>query len=159
MQAFVAVIGGRNAGKSTIIKSLTGCQFSNTRDLVLDDATSRSIYVIASSPQEAGMSLAKLKGILSSVRRNTKCNGIVCALQPTVPTRRLSIEVILSEAFAHGFVVFPYVLDPSRSGPTGLVTRVAARMPHGVRAIHALDARRFAHINAATINSHSQIAS
>ena len=158
MHSVIAIMGGRNSGKSTIIKSLTGCQFSRTRGYVRDNAKGRSIYVIANSPQEKEMSLPELRSILNAVRRQNDCNGVVCALQPSKPRRRLRFEKVLSEAIAAGFNVFPYVLDPPRDGVRTDLRAVKARLPQGTRRLRILDARSFAHLNAVAINGHTRIA-
>ncbi|WP_198389559.1 hypothetical protein [Burkholderia ubonensis] len=158
MQIFIAIIGGRNAGKSTIIKSLTGCPSGQYRGSVQDLVTKKSIEVIGSSPQEQAMSRADLRAILKRAAGNALCNGIVCALQPKKTRTRLSMEDVLQEALAYGFKVHAYVLDPDRSGshspPTVLTQLKTAQVK-----VRTLDARRFAQINAATINKHTKIAS
>jgi len=159
MHTFVAIIGSRNSGKSTIIKSLTGCPTGQFRDTVGDAATGRSIFVVGSSPQEVALPLLKLRKILKQAANDPLCNGVVIALQPTFPSKRLSMEQVFSEATAHNFTVFAYVLDPEHSGASGQTAGVNFRLAHiGVKA-RVLDARRFAHINAAAINARAKIAS
>lgn len=158
MRIFVAIIGGRNAGKSTIIKSLTGCPSGQYRGSVQDHATKKSIEIIGSSPQEQAMSRATLRTILKQAAGNALCNGIVCALQPKKTRTRLSMEDVLQEALSQGFKVYAYVLDPDRAGSQNSAT-VLTRLKTVPVKVRTLDARRFAQINAATINKQTKIAS
>jgi energy-coupling factor transporter ATP-binding protein EcfA2 len=159
MKPFIAVVGNRDSGKSTIIRSLTGAKFGQFRGTVQDMTTSRTIEVIGSSPQERLLSLADLRKVLRKAAGAANCNGIVCALQPTRPTKRLSMEQVLQEAAAHGFAVHAYILDPEYGGAAGHAAVVAARIRVAGFGARALDGRRFAQINAAAINGHTRIAS
>jgi energy-coupling factor transporter ATP-binding protein EcfA2 len=158
MKPFVAIIGSRNSGKSTVIRSLTGAKFGQYRGTIYDLATGREIEVIGSSPQEKVFSLADLRKVLCKATGTTNCQGVVCALQPTVPTKRLSMEQVLQEAAASGMAVHAYILDPEYGGATGHAAAVAARVKSAGFASRTLDGRRFAHINAATVNGHTRIA-
>lgn len=154
---FIAVVGGRDAGKSTIIQSLTGAKSRQFRGTVTDVASHQTIEVIGSSPQERDLPLTNLRQIMMRAIASSVCRGLVCALQPNHPTKRLSMETVLQEALAVGFSVHVYVLDPERSGRSGSTAGIAARAPKGVKLRH-LDARRFAQINAAIINRQTAIA-
>lgn len=158
MPTFVAVIGSRNSGKSTIIRSLTGCPSGQYRGSVQDGSTGRAIEVIGSSPQEKALSLAQLRAILKRAAQNSACNGVVCALQPTFPRERLSIEDVLAEALAQGFAVHTFILDPEHLGTTGNMNTVKPRLPKGISPPTALDARRFAYLNASIIHARTNIA-
>ena len=158
MKPFIAVIGSRDSGKSTIIRSVTGAKFGQFRGTIQDQATRRTIKVIGSSPQEKAMTLQELRKILKAAASKTNCSGVVCALQATRPTVRLSMEVVLQEARSHGFQVHAYVLDPEYSGGTGHASPVASRIHSAGFASQVLDGRRFAQQNAATINGQTNIA-
>lgn len=67
------------------------------------------------------------------------------------------MELVLSEALAHNFKVYVYVLAPEHNGTAGRAQQVQSRLPQGVRLTRILDATRFAHLNAATINADSSI--
>ena len=156
MSMFIAIIGNRNSGKSTIIKSLTGCPTGQFRGSITDRATSRIVEIIGSSPQEKALSLTELQKIL---RRGLKpnCNGVICALQPTNPSKRLSLEDVMQTALAFGYQVRPFVLDPEHGGATGNLSKICNRFPTGVLPAVQLDARRFAHLNASIIHSYTSI--
>jgi energy-coupling factor transporter ATP-binding protein EcfA2 len=156
MPIFVAVIGSRDSGKSTIIKSLTGCLNNSFRGTVSDLASKISVEVIASSPQERAMSLADLRAHLKKAAKPS-FTGIVCALQPSRPNKRLSMEDVLTEADAKGFTIYAFVLDPPRQGPAHLAANVTSRLAALGLKFTTLDARRFAHLNAVDINKKSKI--
>lgn len=157
MTVFVAIVGSRHSGKSTIIKSLTGCPSAKFRGTVSDIATRRTIEVICSSPQELPLTLAELQTIL---RRGAKkeCNGVVCALQSTNPSKRLTLEQVLREAISFHYQVHTFVLDPEHGGLSGYMARVHTRLPSGALPPVALDARRFAHLNATIVHACTSIA-
>jgi hypothetical protein len=162
MQSFVAIIGNQNSGKSTVIKSLTGCHANNFRGFVVDKATNESIYVVCSSPQEMSIglkSIGDLRKILSLVKSSKTCRGIVMAIQPSRPTAKLSMETILAEVQLHPFHIFAYVLDPGHNGPSVALPIVNARLASHLITSQALDGRRFAHRNAEIVNSITRIAS
>jgi len=160
MPKFVAVIGQRNSGKSSIIKSLTGCPKSTFRGFVQDRATGRSIYVVCSSPQEQPLTLAALRKIIAKCQTTRNCHGIVMAIQPTVPRVRLSLEGIFQElAISAKFQSSAFVLDPGYDGTASGYSGIAARLSNYPCQCSRLDGRRFAQINAATINAATQIAS
>ena len=155
---FVAVIGNRNSGKSTIIRSLTGARTGQFRGTVTDKTTSRTIEVIGSSPQENPLSASDLRKILKGAASRLTCNGVVCALQHTNPRTRLSMEEVLHEAIAQGFSVHAFVLDPDYSGNIGQEAVVITRLSRiGVIPIR-IDSQRFAHLNAVLINKRSRVA-
>ena len=155
---FVAVIGNRDSGKSTIIRSLTGARTSQFRGKVMDKATSRTIEVIGSSPQENLLSLSDLRKILKGAASSSACNGVVCALQPTNPRTRLSMERVLQEAIAQGFSVHAFILDPDYAGRAGQETVVTTRLSTIGVIPTRIDSQRFAHLNAAFINKRSRVA-
>ena len=158
MKPFIAVIGSRDSGKSTIIRSVTGAKFGQFRGVIEDQATHRTIEVIGSSPQEKSMTLLELRKILKTATASNACNGVVCAVQPTRPTVRLSMEDILREAKAQGFKIHAYILDPEYSGGTGQSAAIASRIQAAGFASQILDGRRFAQQNAAVINAQTKIA-
>jgi ABC-type branched-subunit amino acid transport system ATPase component len=158
MKPFIAIIGGRDSGKSTIIRCVTGAKYGQFRGTILDQATLRTIEVIGSSPQEKSMTLTELQKILKTAARNASCNGVVCALQPTKPTVRLSMEDVLQEARSNGLKVYAYILDPEYFGRTGQAAAIAARVQAIGMKTQVLDGRRFAQQNAATICLQTKIA-
>lgn len=159
MPTFVAVVGSRKSGKSTIIKSLTGCQTSQYRGLVEDYLTRRSIYVVCSSPQEDPLSLLALRKVLTNAAAGANCQGVVMAIQPNKPRKRLTMEAVLREASSHQFQVYVFVIDPGRLGAPKVSAMVAPRLASlGITAT-ILDGRRFSLINAQEINRITQIVS
>ena len=160
MPKFVAIIGGRNAGKSTIIKSLTGCRTSAFRGLVEDNLTKQSVYVVCSSPQELAFSIQKLKRILQFVASKSGCQGVVMAIQPNQPTKRLSMESIFREVTAFGnFTVHAFIVDPGRNKVPAGGPAIKARLKVMSLKASLLDGRRFSLVNAKAINRATQIAS
>lgn len=156
---FVAIVGNRNSGKSTIIRSLTGARTGQYRGPVEDRTTSRYIEVIGSSPQENPMSHRELRRILGEALANNQCNGVVCALQPTKPTTRISMEEVLQEAADQGFDIYAFALDPDYSMVSPDFDQIKQRLSRvSVKPIK-LDGQRFAHINATLINSRARIVS
>ena len=155
---FVAIIGNRNSGKSTVIRCLAGSKTGQFRGTVIDLMTNRTIEVIGSSPQEMKLSLLDLRKILKKASTSPDCNGVVCALQPTHPRVRLSMELVLQEAAAYGFSVLPYILDPEYTGSTGHAASIAARTRTAGFISQVLDGQRFGHINAQLINRRARIA-
>jgi hypothetical protein len=159
MPTFVAVVGHRNSGKSTIIRSLTGCPTRNHRDFVLDNLTGRSIYVVRSSPQEDPLTLEQLREILTEAAARENCQGVVMAIQPTQPSVRLSMEDVLDEASTRQFQVHVFVIDPDRSGAPGARIIVDARLAGRGITTRVLDGRSFSLVNAQEINETTHIVS
>lgn len=161
MKTFVAIIGSRDAGKSTVIKSLTGCENNSSRGFIQDNLNSQSIYVSCGSPQERPKdleNLRKLAALLKQILATANCRGVVMAIQPSRPNTRLSMEAILIEAQKQKFAVYAYVLDPEHAGYTGTLASVSQRLHSlGIQPT-ALDARRFAHVNSTIINTATRIA-
>ena len=153
MKPFIAVIGGRNSGKSTVISSLTGCPTHRFRNFVVDLASSHSIFVIASSPQEDPLTSARLTRILNQVTADSDCLGIVIAIQPTKPYSRLSIEQIFTAVQnTHEYNIHAFSLDPGYNGAQGSTAALQTRLnPLGVH-LNQLSAQRFAFASAADIN-------
>ena len=158
VQKFIAVIGNRNSGKSTIIRSLTGCPNSTFRGEVKDITTGESIHVICSSPQERPLTLQELRRILNACAANRKCRGLVMAIQPTSPTKRLSMETIFQEVFSLGFFQsHAFTLAPGRvSGSPNTAAIVTRLKPFKLKQI-ILDGGRFAMLNAQVINKRTHI--
>ena len=154
MKPFVAIIGGSNSGKSTVICSLTGCGTHGFRDVVTDRQRNQSIYVIASSPQELNLGLSELNRILNQVLDDDTILGAIISIQPTHPRSRLSMEDILNAVeLAGGFNSFAIMLDPPYNDhPTHHnVADVRARLQAIGIELNVLDGRRFAHLNACAV--------
>ena len=154
MKQFVAIIGGRNSGKSTIISSLTGCCLRTFRGTIEDRAARQKIRVIASSPQEDPLSHKKFTNILNSIIRDNAVIGIVMAIQPTYPRKRLSLEEIIKTAQEtkqfniHAVIIYPSY-NSDNSGVDIDVQDVKARLQKlRVSSAKVLDGRRFAYLNA-----------
>jgi hypothetical protein len=159
VQQFVAIIGGRNSGKSTIIKSLTSCPNSGFRGFVYDRRTSRCIYVICSSPQECDLPLQEFRHILQECTLTPNCQGLVMAIQPTRPRTRLSMETILQEIVHTGaFRVHAFMIDPGWNGIHMDIGLLNNRLARFVRMPSVLDGRRFSMINAHHVNRRTHIA-
>jgi energy-coupling factor transporter ATP-binding protein EcfA2 len=156
---FVAVVGDRNSGKSTIIQALTGCR-TNAPKRMIDLVTKKWIYVIPASPQETGMRRATLAGVLRKIANSPNCLGLVIALQPTHPTTRLSIEDILREADNcnaireyHLFAIYrPYNEGGRRVDADEIKERFRDAVPSVRPHLGLLDGRRFAYMNATIIS-------
>ncbi|MBN2314354.1 MAG: 50S ribosome-binding GTPase [Sedimentisphaerales bacterium] len=170
IKKFIGVIGRSNAGKSTIIVSLTGCRNRNFRDSVTDKSNNESIYVIAWSPQERRLDpegdgleseVKAFRKILNQLLQNDNCRGLVMAIQPTRPRLRLSLEDIIQEVLNRDvFESYLFVLEPGRNDPPdgrGILAEVNQRLRNTPLRAQQLDGRRFAFLNARHINQASQL--
>jgi GTPase SAR1 family protein len=152
---FIAVIGDQNSGKSTIIQALTGCKSGISRNRVEDRVTGKWIQVIASSPQEKRISRSDLKRKIGEAATDPLCLGLVIALQPTYPRKRLSIVDVfaVAEEYSmkrHVFVISrPYSSKADRTEVSEIETRLSKFHIEGP--VQPVDARRFAHVNASAI--------
>ncbi len=148
MKPFIAVIGTRNAGKSTVIRSLTGCPTKSWRNVVKDKSTRRSIYAIASSPQEDPLDRERFREIIEQVARDESILGLVMAVQPSWPATRLSLEdifqIVQGKLSPTAVMLHPPYNDDGASSPQSVQARLK---PFGVT-LTVLDGRRFAYLNA-----------
>jgi len=161
MKQFIAIIGPRNSGKTTIIRSLVGCKTAGLRDLIEDEATGRSVYVIASSPQETPMTVKQFRAILTKVARSKNCLGVVMALQASKPYKR-NKRKWMEDYFRivsrrTSFQSFAFIIDPTRGNVRTNRRDIQNRIAQFAPAFHFLDARRFAHLNASHVNKLSNI--
>src|SRR5215469_8372198 len=108
----VAVIGGDNAGKSTVIQSLTGCRSRTFSGHVIDSLSGKEIHVLAASPQERRISDADLKRILKNAAHRPNSAGMVIAMRPSLSRRRQTMEQIFSIASRCGLASTAFVLAP-----------------------------------------------
>jgi predicted kinase len=158
---FVAVIGYRNSGKSTIIRSLTGCESRSFIGEVQDNEANLSIFVHAPSPQERGKVDKKVfENYLQKAKKGQRIQGLVFAIQPTIPNRRLSMEEMFSLARQGGFECYAFILEDPYKGKRienfeNIKSRVLDSAPDA--RVFALDGRRFAVLNAETIRSLSRL--
>ena len=151
---FIAIIGRSTAGKSTIIRALTGIRGSRQPERIRDRSTMKWIGVISRSPQEQPIPSKQLRKEMRAAAIGARSLGMVIALQPTHPTTRLSIEEVfeMSERFAFERHVF--VISKSYKGSRGTdpeVIRERLIKFDFEKPVQPLDARRFAHINASVI--------
>ena len=166
---FIAVIGNRNAGKSTIIVGLTGCRNQSFRGMLEDRLTREMIYVIACSPQEKALEeegradLDAFRIILNQVIQEENCRGLVMAIQPNWPRERPSLEAIVQEVQnTNAFEPYLFVLQPDRNNSPEsqqIETEINRRLRDTGIVLNAqgLDGRRFAFLNAQYINQVSQL--
>lgn len=94
MKPFIAVIAKATSGKSTIIKTLTGCGRSNYRGFLKDNLTAETVLVICSSPQEEALTLSELRDLINQAAADTKCRGVVIAIQPTRPNKQRRLRTV-----------------------------------------------------------------
>lgn len=151
MKPFIAVIGKGKSGKSTIIKTLTGCGRSNYRDFLKDNLTGETILIVCGSPREEDLSLAKLRELLKRSADDPKCRGVVMAIQPTWPHTRLSMGTILNEVTS-AFQISAFIINPERNGDPADAETIKSRLSNFNVKLQTLDGRRFATINARRIN-------
>ena len=158
MKKFVAIIGLRNSGKSTIIQSLTGCKSRGFEDYVYDEETHNSVYVVASSPQENPKTREKIHQILNSVLNKSGCAGCIIAIQPSQTRKRISMEDIFTVVKAIGsFQIFAFILHPTRDNQNVNVQEIRSRLANFNVRIEILDARKFSHFNATRIQNITNI--
>ena len=160
MKKFIAIIGRADAGKSTVIVSLTGCRNRGFQGMVTDQSNNENIYVIASSPQEKNLSPGAFQNILTQVRQDKKCRGLVMAIQASYPRIRLSLEDIIQEVQdTNSFEPYLFILEPGFSQPPEeqLIIDVNNRLSNTGLVPQVLDGRRFAFLNARNINQTSQM--
>lgn len=154
MKPFVGIIGGERSGKSTVIRSLTGCPTNSHRNIVTDRSNNTSIFAIASSPQEDSLSAEDFSRILNRVVRDDLILGIVMAIQPRRTRTRLSMETIFQTVrTTRRFESFAFILDPPYGGSGGVLSdqSLTARLQTLEVEPAVLDARRFAHLSACDI--------
>lgn len=152
---FIAVIGGRKAGKSTVIQSLTGCPGRNFRGEVREPATNQTIHVIASSPQENPLSRSELRAALRQAANDANCRGFVIALQPAYRGKNIRMKEVFQEVSKiQQFDLVGFVIDPPYN-PTPSNLGVAAvrgqLLPLNTK-LKKLDGRRFVHSNARRVS-------
>jgi hypothetical protein len=161
----ILVVGGSRSGKSTIIRSLTGCHSGTFAGYVIDRKTGHRLYVVAASPQESSVpSWKDIRRQLLVSARSRVVVGAVMAIQPTRPYSRPSLEEVVAYAVRCGFRVVTFVLRPPYR-PTSSAARrswsgsdVGERLhTFRVRPPVTLDGRRFALVNAKKIAASARL--
>ena len=158
---FIAVIGYRRSGKSTIIQSLTGCKNHSFIGEVLDRELGVTIFVHAPSPQENPKTGEReFAAHLRKTATNRSALGVVIAIQPTLARRRLLMDKMLTLAFQQGFDCFAFILEHPYEGKRignveNIKQRILASAPNAK--LYSLDGRRFAVLNAESIRALSRI--
>ena len=150
-KVFVAVVGWGNSGKSTLIASLTGCKSPNFRGEIIANDSQRWMWVSATSPEELYISLKDFKKELSAAASDPLCTGIVMAIQPTQPWKKLSLEQIYGEVDSSGaFDNFAFLMDPGYKGRMISVPAVRSRIKSVSpgTTIRSIDGRKFGFLNA-----------
>ena len=154
MRKFVAVVGHANAGKSTIIQSLTGCRTRTFRGRVTDYASGTEIEVVAASPQERDISESALKQMLRNAASRKHSAGVVIAIQPTRPKKRLSLEHLLDLAAQFSLAPYLFLLSPGYSQARSLDRSALEQRLTGYDVpVNVLNGKRFAHFNASIIRN------
>jgi energy-coupling factor transporter ATP-binding protein EcfA2 len=158
VQQFIAIIAKSKSGKSTLIKTLTGCPTSSYHGFVEDELTGERIFVVCGSPQELPLSLTELRELLKAASSDPNCRGVVIAIQPTRPHSRLSMETIFQEVTkCGGFELNAFIVDPERSGKRANVADIRSRLSAFAAKTETLDGRRFALTNAQIINDVTRV--
>jgi ABC-type dipeptide/oligopeptide/nickel transport system ATPase subunit len=152
MKAFVAIIGGRNSGKSTVITSITGCKSRSFEGVVRDRTTNKGIMVIASSPQESLLSRRNFNDIISQTVEDESIGGLLMAIQPSNPRVKMSMEEIFKTVRETSrFKSYSIIIDPAYENASleDSSMDVRSRLKRiGEKSVKVVDGRRFAHLNA-----------
>jgi energy-coupling factor transporter ATP-binding protein EcfA2 len=159
---FVAVVGYRNSGKSTIIQSLSGCKSHSYKGLITDSSVNLSVYVHAASPQEdPRTNEGAFTRILNRVKADASCQGLLIAVQPTLTRERLRMERMFEIARQAGLETYAFVIefpfDKKRLAQGGIGNfenikeRILKSDPKAK--ISSIDGRRFAILNSEAIRS------
>jgi hypothetical protein len=151
MKRLIGVVGFANAGKSTVIQSLTGCPTKTGIHVVADRLSSRSVLVFAASPQENSEANGEFESRLRRAGKDPNNLGVVVAIQPTLPTKRLGLEDMVRIAKRNGFAPHLFVLEPPHSGRARRVTVRDVQTRVGRVKVQKIDGRRFAHLSAREI--------
>lgn len=149
----VAVIGGGNAGKSTIIQSLTGCPTRTFCGRVRDSASAKEIEVLAASPQERNISTADLRRMLKDAAERPNSTGMVIAMRPSRSRKRQSMENVFLLASEYGLSASAFLIAPGyKNAPSQTdVNETLGRLAASNVPVQRLNGERFAHINASII--------
>ncbi len=153
MKPFIAVIGGRNSGKSTIIRNLTGCRSGMFVGEIEEQLRNTKIYVVAYSPQEKNPPKL-LKTIFQTVADDQAIRGIAIAIQPRNTRTRPSMEdtIQLAQQIGgfdfHAFIIDPPYQQLDRINVVDVQKRLQAI---GITSISVVDGRRFSHLTARDI--------
>ena len=106
------------------------------------------------------MTLQEFKKILKDCTADPNCQGLVMAIQPTSPTKRLPMETIFQEVASFGtFRSHAFALTPGRDGGMLNIPVITTRLKPFIAKPTILDGGRFSLINAQIINKKTQIAS
>lgn len=156
-KSFVAVIGHRESGKSSIIRALTGIKGKRVPERVEEVSTGKWISVISHSPEECPLTDKQFRNVMKMVANSRLALGVVIALQPNRPWQRQRMEDIFKLAKPYRFTFRVFVIEVayqphSRGTDPGEIEQRLTTIGVNVRA-HAVDARRFAHVNAAAIRN------
>jgi Tfp pilus assembly ATPase PilU len=150
MKPFIAIIGGRNSGKSTVIRSLTGCRSGTFVGEIEEHVHHTKIYVLAHSPQEKNPPIP-LETIFQRVANEQAIRGIVIAIQPSNTRTRPSMEDTMQLAQQiGGFDFHTFIIDPPYQQVGQInVDDVQDRLRAiGITSISVVDGRRFSHLTA-----------
>ena len=153
MKPFIAVIGGSNSGKSTVIRSLTGCHSGTFVGEIEEQVHHTKIYVVAHSPQEKNLE-ESLETIFQRVANEQAIRGLVIAIQPKKTRKRPSMEEIMQLAQQiGGFNIHTFIIDPPYQQNNQInVDDVQNRLHEiGITSISVVDGRRFSHLTARDI--------
>ncbi|MGQ0548178.1 MAG: hypothetical protein ACT4PY_00695 [Armatimonadota bacterium] len=116
-----------------------------------DLSTRRSLYVIASSPQEDPLGPDKFKEIVERVLSDDSILGLVMAVQPSRPRARLSLEDIFEVVQGKLSPIAVMLHPPYKNGASPPPQSVQARLnPLGVT-LTILNGQRFSYLNARDI--------
>lgn len=169
---FVGIIGFSNAGKTSIIASLTGKTRTKTErkgktvkinPKVINNETGEYIIVYICSPQERYIDPKELKQVLKKAN-DPKCRGVIIAIQPNKPRDKISMEEICQLATEIGYKLYGYALDPpykekadNDSKQANIEADVKARLKGLGVTIKTLDARKFPLENAMIIQKETKL--
>jgi len=118
------------------------------------------MWVSATSLQEIYLSPKDLKKAIGAAARDPLCIGVVIAIQPTNPTKKLSLEDVYNEVDAtRAFQNFAFILDPAYNSTVANLAFVRGRIltASPSTTVTTLDARKFGFLNAEDIQKISGI--
>lgn len=154
---FILIIGSKQSGKSSIIRSLTGKVVFDGISFAETASRANYIHVIEGVKRFERISTLELDIEMTTLEIDECCNGVIFEISLENDSNSPIFEKIINHVYHMKFKLHVFIVSPGIDGVRCDEVKSISRLPRSIPSIHIIDGQRLPFENASFINSITNI--